>query len=284
MKKFLFGCGAQKTGTTWLAKNFKNSPEYWNGGIKEWRFWKYYFDNNSRLLQLREMKKGLHEIHDSYPLMNMKKLKWRISVLQHPESFLRDVVDNFIAKVNVKVLGDMTPSNGILEIEEFSFIKEYFNKRGIIVKPLLILRDPFERIWSAARMKIKNHYSVEYQKNGQFVNEMLLETYRLKTVEKRTRYEHIIENLERVFDEQDICYEFSENLFSQDSLDRVSSHLGISNITVDNCSPNPSPKLTVVPTQIRQEIINFYRDTYLSVFDKFGDDAKEFWTDSFKLL
>jgi len=133
-------------------------------------------------------------------------------------------------------------------------------------------------------MKIRNNYPDEYQNNEQFVCEKLLEAYRLKSVEKNTRYEHMIENLANVFDKRDICYEFSENLFSQAGLSRVTNNLGISSLIADRRSPNPSPKLTVVPTQIRQEIISFYKDTYLSILERFGEDVKAFWAESIELL
>ena len=283
MKLFLLGCGAQKAGTTWLAKNLDSSPEYWNRGIKEWRFWQHYFDNDSRLSQLRKMEKKLHDEPSSKRRVGKAKLNWRVSALQSPDLFLQETVDDFVAKAHVKVLGDMTPLNGALSIDEFTFIKEYFGERNIVVKPLLIMRDPFERIWSAVRMNVRNQHPDD-QDNEQFLCRELLKAYRLNLVEKRTRYEQTIENLEHVFDEQDICYEFSENLFSQDGLDRVTRHLGMSSLMVDSRSPNPTPKLTAVPIEVRHEIISFYKDTYLSTLDKFGDEVKAFWAESFKLL
>ncbi len=284
MKTFLLGCGAQKAGTTWLHKNLSGSSEYWSGGIKEWRFWKHYFDSNSRELQLRMMEKKLREISSPKTSMNKLKLKWKISALQNPEPFLQEICDNFIAKVNVKVLGDMTPMNGTLSIDEFSYIKEYFNEQGIVVKPLLIMRDPFERIWSAVKMKIYGRYPKQYQTNETLIYKELLRTYRLKIVVKRTRYECIIENLENVFGVHNICYEFTEQLFSQEGLDRVTNHLGIANLVVDGNSPNPSPKLPAVPNHIKLEIISFYKNTYFSILNKFGDDVKKHWGESFKLL
>lgn len=91
-------------------------------------------------------------------------------------------------------------------------------------------------------------------------------------------------NLEQVYDPDDICYEFSENLFSQDGLDRVTNHLGISDLPVDSRSPNPSPSLFTVPDDVRIEIVRFYRDTYLAVIDRFGDVVKFHWRKSYELL
>ena len=46
---FLYGC--QKTGTTWLYKNLNQSEQFYDGGLKEWRFWKLYF---SKKLQVKK--------------------------------------------------------------------------------------------------------------------------------------------------------------------------------------------------------------------------------------
>ncbi len=154
MKTFLLGCGAQKAGTTWLAKNLSNSPEYWNGGIKEWRFWPYYFDSNARLSQLYKLEERLLAATAPAGRLIQEKIKWRISALQYPKAFLQDIVDNFISNGKVKVLSDLTPRNGTLDIDEFAYIKAYFKESNINVKPLLIMRDPFERIWSWVRMTL----------------------------------------------------------------------------------------------------------------------------------
>jgi len=161
-----------------------------------------------------------------------------------------------------------------MERHKFAHVKEYCNERGIIVKPLLIMRDPFERIWSEVRMRIGNRYPEQYRKNLPFINKKVLETYSLKAVERKTRYEHMIENLEHVFDEHEICYEFSEQLFTQEGFDRVTNHLGIPNLIVDVNSPNLLPKLTAIPIQIKRKIIGFYKVTYLSISDKFGANVE----------
>ena len=77
MKTYLLGCGAQKAGTTWLANQLNSSPEYWNGGIKEWRFWNCYFDSNHKSLQLRKMNQELYERSKHERRLNNPKFKWR---------------------------------------------------------------------------------------------------------------------------------------------------------------------------------------------------------------
>lgn len=284
MKTFLLGCGAQKSGTTWLAKNMNGSPEYWDGGIKEWRFWKHYFDNEHCERQLHKMKNMLRDITSPGGNLKKQKLKWRISALQDPKLFLQDIVDEFFKMENVKILADMTPSNGTLSADELSFISDYFNDRGIKVKPLFIMRDPFERIWSEVKMNVQNKYPEDYSGNKHFMCEKLLEMYRINTVEQKTRYEDIVKNLESVFRRENICYEFSERIFSQDGLNKVTNHLNISNLIVDKKSPNSTPKLIVIPPQVKCEIINYYKDTYLSIFDRFGCDVKECWKESYEFL
>lgn len=119
--------------------------------------------------------------------------------------------------------------------------------------------------------------------NDQFVCERLLEMYGEKSVENRTRYECVIENLEAVFDIKNICYELSEHLYSQEGLNRIASHLGISDLVIDANSPNPSPKMTSIPDHIKREVIKYYKNTYQSVFQKFGDTPRALWGESYNL-
>jgi len=274
MKTFLLGCGAQKAGTTWVAKNLNNSPEYWNGGIKEWRFWKHIFNENLRMTQISHLRNKLQEGSGV-----KEEIQWRISALNSPKDFLEDINYRFIEQGDLKVIGDMTPLNGTLSISELTEIKNHFNKRGVVVKPILIMRDPFERIWSGVRMKVKNK---GYDNNTIYKD--LLKTYRLETVEKRTRYENIIYNLESVFPKHDIHYEFMEQLFSQKGLNEITSHLSISQISVDIESPNTSMRVHSVPDEIKAEIVLFYKETYVAILEKFSTTSELLWRDSLNFL
>ena len=43
----MLGCGAQKSGTTWVSHNLRQSEEFWDGGLKEWRLLRYFGDQKS---------------------------------------------------------------------------------------------------------------------------------------------------------------------------------------------------------------------------------------------
>ena len=211
-------------------------------------------------------------------------MRWRESALSAPDTFLENLCTEFLDKEGVSVMGDMTPRNGTLAVKEFTVIREYFEKRDIAVRPLLIMRDPFKRIWSAVRMKLKNEASEQSPITKEKVRKELLDTYRSGLAVKRTQYERIIDNLEQVFEPESICYEFTENLFSQQGLDRVTEHLGIPSVAVDTSSPNASPSLFDVPDDLKGEIVRYYADTYHAVRDRFGDDVERHWKGSFELL
>lgn len=275
MKTFLLGCGGQKCGTTWLSQNLLTSEEYWNGSIKEWRFWKHYFNSSSRHKFIKKLKES--------PKVSPHN-RWRINALEHPDVFLEQITSDFIANKELKVLGDMTPNNGTLNPEQLSSIKNYFENRGIQTKVVLIMRDPFERIWSETRMKIQNQNEETLQKDEKYNCDQLLKRYKLDLVERKTRYEIMITNIEKVFSKEDINYQFSEQLFNQGGLDKITNYLHMQNIIADLDSPNPSPKQTTIPSSVKEEIIDYYKSTYIKIHQQFGPIAKESWRESYMYL
>ena len=112
--------------------------------------------------------------------------------------------------------GDITPSYAGLPIEAFKYIKNKLEQKQFKVKVIFIMRDPVERLRSHARMLIpRDNYL-----NLDFKNKSLIQSNFFKNLEDiyvryvynnppfvfRTRYENTINNLEKVFEKEDIFY------------------------------------------------------------------------------
>ena len=104
------------------------------------------------------------------------------------------------------------------------------------------MRDPVERLRSHARMVIpRDNYL-----NLDFKNKSLIQSNFFKNLEDiyvryvynnppfvfRTRYENTINNLEKVFEKEDIFYCLYENLFAQDTLDRMRNFLNLKDLSL----------------------------------------------------
>jgi len=84
--------------------------------------------------------------------------------------------------------------------------------RGFDVRVVFLMRDPVERIYSAARMSMR-----DARQSGKPVtrteNETFLDLYAERKSDRRSRYDQTIKNLDEVFGPQNILYAFYEDLF-----------------------------------------------------------------------
>ena len=188
------------------------------------------------------------------------------------------------ASNSVSCVGDLTPRNGLIDPERLVMIKDFFSSKNFKVKPLFIMRDPFERVWSEAKMKVVNNAAGIKTADQKTVNKVLSEIYRKPVVQAKTRYEGILTNLEAVFDNADLQIEFFENLFSQDGIDRITDHCEIGKVLVNLESPNPTPKHLQVDPELKVDVTKFYSENYSFIFEKYGDPVGEYWKVSYGVL
>ena len=153
------------------------------------------------------------------------------------------------------------------------------------------MRDPLERIWSQARMLIKKYKSnnlgnifsdlgpiIDNLDPNNIDNELVEYIYKDERVIKRTRYEKTINNLEKVFNKDDIFYTLYENLFHKETLDRLKSFLCLPNLIFDSekiYKTNPKAKKHELSNDLKKDIFNFYKDTYLLCDNRFN--ARSSW-------
>ena len=184
----------------------------------------------------------------------------------------------------------MTPSYCGLPLEAFKDIKENFENRGLKVQVIFIMRDPTERIWSQARMLIKKYKSNNLGNFSDFGpiinkldpknldNELVKALYKDIRVIKRTRYENTINNLEKIFNKDDIFYSLYENLFETVTLDRLKNFLCLPNLIFNSNKiiySNPKAKKIELSDDLKKDIFTFYKDTYLLCDTRFN--ARSSW-------
>lgn len=187
MKKFLLCVGAEKAGTTWLHRYFRAHTEYIDLG-KELNF----IQRDDLVPDLEGYKEFRSNIFDFF---------------------------DYVANLNV-VTGDFTHYEGSTE-NIFRLYKDEFEKRGIEVVPVYIMRDPIRRAWSAWNMLgggrsklskapmflVKNHLACKYKET--------------------------VQALDNVFDKP--MYFFYEEFFQQENLNAICERLDITSKEAD-CS------------------------------------------------
>ena len=276
-KNFLLCVGCQKGGTSWLWKQLSRNENF-DSFRKEY----HVFD----LLYLSQL---APEYHQKSIVENLKKrgqVDNDFIDIKNPESFTRDSffynIENYfnyfysVISNNKKVnaTGDFTPAYCFLPSEDFSFIKSSLEKKGFKVKVIFIMRDPVDRVLSHLRMEMKRK-----KIDKEFIVENLRVFYKEINCIRRTRYESVIYNLEKVFKRKDIFYGFYENLFEKDNLQRFADFVQIPDLEFKikekvNVSLE-TYKSSVIDPKILKEVFTFYKDTYHFCYEKF--DLKSLW-------
>lgn len=290
-KIFLLGVGCQKGGTTWLHRYLNRHPEVNLGFRKEY----HVFD----ALTIPYFRKVL-EKHER-KLSRFKRRKWKkkgnkkftrkLKNLERQSSFYGSVENYFQyfqelaeSKSSIKVVGDITPSYAGLGVDVLGEIRRNLIARGFQVRVVFLMRDPVERILSSVRMNRRNLLK-SHKKVGQSEELDILLAYKQPEVELRTRYEKTIENLKAVFTEDELIFEFFENLFTETAMRNITSRLGIIYQEPHfEMYYNQSKTEEVISEDTRRTIAQYYAETFRYVEDAFPEfQSRALWK-SYQLL
>ena len=267
-KTFLLGVGCQKGGTSWIHNYLESHPQSNMGFQKEY----HVFDG----LYILDQKKIFRNLHRNPTKNSLRKIEFYNNIDNYYKYFT-ELVSN---ETKIKLTGDITPSYSGLPEFVFREIREKLIKKGFKVKVLFLMRDPFERIWSAIRMERRNIL----KKNPNHIFkidevESILNTFDSAGCEFRTKYEDTIKKLENVFSKDEIHYEFYESLFNEESVRKITDFLEI-----EYMKPNFQEKINeskksdeIESEAIKTIVTNYYRKTYLFCDEKFNGKVEKYW-------
>ncbi|MFT6957500.1 MAG: hypothetical protein ACJAYC_002511 [Halieaceae bacterium] len=273
-KTFLLGVGCPKSGTSWLHDYLSEQPVAEFGFAKEY----HVFDS----LYVPDCKKFSDEV-----LASVKALANSNSLLtlNHPHlfkrlDFLRDTNNYFdyfysLARKNdkTKLVGDLTPSYCALPPEAFQYIRSKLCERGFQIRVLFVMRDPFERIWSALRMK---RFKDRRYRDSAGESKQLEEYFVTPKVEIRSRYENTIENLKKTFRPNEIHFQIYEEMITEVGMREVTQFIGIPYSPPDfGKLVNASEKNEGLSPGLEAQIVAYYRDTYEAAEQLFGSNRLE---------
>lgn len=269
MKTFLLGVGSQRSGTTWLYNYLHSHYQANMGFLKE-----YHIFDALTLAPCEVFKYNKSIIPDFDTLSNDLQLKHQ-SFIHDTENYFDyfdELYETHASNGNLLV-GDITPSYSGLSLETFTHIKESLQQRGFCVKVIFIMRDPVDRIWSQTNMRRRDTI-----RPYDTANEDLLRNYQKGSVQLRTRYDLTIENLEKVFSSDNLHYAFYEELFCPESIRCISNFLGLKYIRAEtDLKINQSTPNEVISDQTIIDIVDFYKETYSAINQKFGMKIDSLW-------
>lgn len=273
-KLFLVGLGAQKVGSTWLARYLGTHPDVFVSRLKEL----HYFDAvyvprlcggvNDRMARLaKEIAGGLDFAGNRVNPKKMEKLLAVIDRLQmtadrkYPyKKFFEDRV------TDQSVFCDITPGYSLLEPDGFEAILNTHPR----VRFIFLMRDPVDRFWSALRMGVRKMKN--FDPSGRFMELLSDDGYFLRSDYKRT-----IEALEKVVPADQIKYVFYENLFTDATAAAITSYINVEPWPAKfDQVVNPGAKIPLDEEKLKAAYRAF-EHVYEFVFECFGDATPERW-------
>jgi hypothetical protein len=257
---FLLGVGCQKGGTAWLHRYLEASPECDPGFRKEYHVWDALDLPSGKLARERIENQGGP----------------RAAFLTEPDRYF-DYFAGLLQQSGIRLTADITPGYAALSAERLSTIRAGFLARGVRPVAVYLVRDPVERIWSAARMDLRRKGQDAPEAPETRVGHMYLHPM----YADRTRYDLTMDTLEQAFPREDVFYGFYERLFSEDTLAPLCEFLGIDFHEPDfGRQVNVSPKSegAALPEETVRTVARHFGGVYDAVQQRFPDlDLAELW-------
>ena len=203
----------------------------------------------------------------------------QLSFVHDPMKYFEYFDYLFLKNPIVSVVGDITPAYAGLPSNALSDIQRMAEKFDFNLKIIFIMRDPVDRLWSAAR-----HIFDRGTHTFQSPAEVLTKTYKGKQQKYRAQYDRTIESIEQSeVDKSNVLYLFYESLFKPETIDRIADFLGC-NLQASNFDQrvNQSSPCAQDP-ELSIKAANYYRKTYEYILDKFGYEMRTLWP-SYELL
>jgi hypothetical protein len=261
----LLGIGAQRSGTTWLGEQIRDHPDVYMYPAKEMHFFGNVNSPNNTLLKFNQTKRQQKDDADN---------KMR-AVLDDREAIENDgsaksistYIDFFERQWSgQKYYSEITPAYMALSVEEFQRIKDAFPR----LKLFFIMRDPLARLWSALRFSFRDRS----HKRLLTVAQTCLADERFKS---RTDYQQTLENLDAVFDPDQVFIGFYEDMFTSDMMERFGRFL---NIKV--APPQINKQINKAkPADLPDDLATYFVDGLMPQYDyihaRFGDAVPDSW-------
>lgn len=275
--------GAQKAGTTWLAKTLARHPGLFFTPVKEL----HYFDHISGITQHLSNAKRRSRYRKYHQRLWTQLHRWpeHRSHWSWYRDYMRDPIDDdwyqnlFRHRGDATFAGEATPEYALIGEAGFQHIKTLAPNARL----LFIMRNPVTQCWS----QVLHHA----RSNGTDVSSASEdEIFRLADTERfraLSDYLQVVDGLERVFAREQVRFEFYEDVHSDHgaALDRLCAFIGLDPFPADFAGStkriNPSQSVPM-PHTVRAHFQEKYRDMAAEIGARFARLPGE-WVEEFAL-
>ncbi|WP_165831899.1 MULTISPECIES: sulfotransferase domain-containing protein [Gammaproteobacteria] len=262
-KRFLLCVGAQKGGTTWLWHALQKHKDVDLGFTKEYHFFDALYHEEQRFRLNADERAEQAAISTGTKPEHLQLL---MEFYAKPECYYQ-YFKKVLSQPGITLTGDFTPSYSMLSEENFRHIRASLIESGFDVKVVFIMREPYDRVWSACRMHKKNNPELYRNDSGAEMSEeeYLNKNFDRKDIWMRTQYHQTVKALQNAFPKQDVQFLLYEDLFSECSLSQLFDFLGLSlhEVKIDFTPINKTKRAEVISL----ETISSVREHYAPVVD-----------------
>lgn len=294
----LYGIGAQKAGTTWLADLLQTSPECHFSPLKEL----HYFDimrlpdtQQMHADRIATLQRLATELTPEQGIQHRIKLR-RIADLAMQLHMFTDVApgyNGYLAYLlqgyrDQKVICDITPAYATLNTIIYKEMQ-----RVAPAKFLFLMRDPVDRLWSQVRMGVAARAAAPKDAPGfeTACLDWVREKHKADKLEKihRSDYARTLEKLENALPDAArdtrLLTLFFEDFFDQASADRVCAFLGIAPVKADPDKIANRGRPSNLPEEAEARLYDGLRAQYAFAEARFGRAAlPALWRDRMNRL
>ncbi len=206
--------GAQKAGTTTLHAALRRAKGVSDGGLKEW----HVLDRWLRPAETEDVGRIMAQAARAAKRPAVREAHAaRAEALRRPEAMLEH-----FARVapEARVFLDVSPDYALLRGEDWLVAREFYDAAGLRVRPVFLMRDPAQRLFSYARALAEAH--------GLQPGAALRAALEDEGAMLRSRYETTLAALWSVFPREEVTVAFHETLWTRPkALRRLAARLGV---------------------------------------------------------
>lgn len=282
------GIGAQRSGTSWLYRRLGEHPELWLPPIKEIHF----FDGLDAMADARKIQfyKDLRNRYRAYrsprsvPKVKRPNPDWDFNFFFRPKNLIW--YSSLFKQGADRITGEITPEYMMLSEETVEKIYSLNPK----MKVVFIMRDPIDRIWSAAaRHFVTNNKRVMRDLS----EEELLSFIQHPGTTLRTNYLRTLSIWETVFPTDQMYIDFFDNIQEspREVLLRIFEFLGVEKST-EYMLVDPQRKVAsstkkakiAIPESLKYEICAENIDQLYKLSQRFGGHTSKWLERAEKVL
>lgn len=275
-----YGIGAQKAGTTWLHDYLSSHPDVAVPAMfKEQQYWNSVRPPHNDFI-LPESQSG--RIWERTRIEILSRIRsdpvtteWaaRQRGVLRPRDDHRDHATAILGHWQGEhAVGEITPAYALLGQETFAEMAGLSDN----VRFIFIMRDPIDRVLSAARM---------YHRQGKGAGPVIEQLIAAIDAEDavllaQSDYKRTITRLEAVVPRDRIAYLFYETLFDQTEIDRLCAHLGVSSHPADTDKVVFSYRDKTddaVPVDVTTRLAEKLMPVYEFIRARFGEAVPDNW-------